>query len=126
MSGFFEKLKRANELLAKKGLSGLIDKLFCYIRYNLKDKWRFIYFELDLTADPYSLPDMGESMVVRRAQSIDISKIKNELYLLYTIFIIIIISISSSHFFPFVDSNAIIYLKNCELDEFFFTNVISS
>ena len=80
MNSFLGKLIRANELLAKKGLSGLIDKLFCYIRYNLKDKWRFIYFELDLTADPYSLPDMGESMVVRRAQSIDISKIKNELY----------------------------------------------
>jgi ribosomal protein S18 acetylase RimI-like enzyme len=80
MSGFFDKLKRANELLAQKGFLGFFEKIIHYIHYNLRDKWRFIYFELDLTSNPYSLPDIGESIMVRRAQSVDISKIKNDLY----------------------------------------------
>ena len=73
-------LKRANELLAKRGLSGLKDYLFYYIRYNLKDKWHFVFFELDLTDVSFSLPDMNISILVRRAKPEDIPKIKNDIY----------------------------------------------
>ena len=50
------------------------------MRYHTKEKWRFVYFELDLTANPYSLPETGSSMAVRRAKPEDIEKIITDIY----------------------------------------------
>ena len=61
-------------------MSGVISILSHYIRYNLVDKWRFIYFEIDLTIPPFSLPKKDESIFIRRAETKDYTKIKNDLY----------------------------------------------
>lgn len=78
--GIFNKFNRVYELFSEGGVSRVLEQTVAYVRYHTKEKWRFVYFELDLTANPYSLPETGSSMAVRRAQSADISKIKNDLY----------------------------------------------
>jgi len=67
-------------LLVNAGLSGFLYQLKDYVYYNIIDKWKFVYFELNLNKLPYSLPDKQESLVVRRVNNSDISKIQKELY----------------------------------------------
>jgi len=68
------------ELFAKNGLSGVWEQVIAYVYHHTKEKWRFIYFELDLTLPLYSLPDVGDSIISRRANPNDIGQIKTDLY----------------------------------------------
>ena len=79
-SVFKDKLNHLSKELQNNGMSGVISILSHYIRYNLVDKWRFIYFEIDLTLRPFSLPKKDESILIRRAETKDHTKIKNDLY----------------------------------------------
>jgi hypothetical protein len=58
----------------------ILNKLFHYAKYNLIDKWGFIYLEHDLDDSSFNMPEMDGSLVVRIAQVDDIEKIKNEMY----------------------------------------------
>jgi len=78
--GIFNKLERVREIFTKSGFSGVLKQTVAYARYHTKEKWRFVYFELDLTSKPYSLPAMDDSMLVRRAKPEDLEKIKADLY----------------------------------------------
>ena len=51
-----------------------------YIRLLVKEQWCWAYYELDLKKSPYSLPDVGDAFLVRRAKQEDIEKIKTDLY----------------------------------------------
>ena len=75
----FNKFKRLYELFLRRGFSGVLRQTKAYVRHHTKEQWRFIYLELDLTADPYSLPEM-DGILVRRAKPEDIDKIKTDLY----------------------------------------------
>jgi GNAT superfamily N-acetyltransferase len=76
----FNKFNRVYELYSEGGVSRVLEQTFAYVRYHTKEKWRFVYFELDLTANPYSLPEIGSSMAVRRAKPEDIEKIITDIY----------------------------------------------
>lgn len=78
--GIFDKFKRVCKLFIKSGFSGVLEQTVAYLNHHTKEKWRFIYLELDLTENPYSLPDMKESLSVRLAKAEDIEKIKTDLY----------------------------------------------
>jgi len=58
----------------------LMGRLLSYARYNLKQKWRFIYFELDLEAGSLSALKVNESIVIRIAEKKDISGIEADIY----------------------------------------------
>ena len=79
-SVFKDKLNHLSKELQNNGMSGVISILSHYLKYNLVDKWRFIYFEIDLTIPPFSLPKKDESILIRRAENKDYIKIKNDLY----------------------------------------------
>ncbi|MGK0290756.1 MAG: GNAT superfamily N-acetyltransferase [bacterium] len=74
------KFKRVYELFVKSGFDGVRKQIVAYVHHHIKEQWRFIYLELDLRNTPYSLPDMDDSMLVRRAKPKDIEKIKIDLY----------------------------------------------
>lgn len=76
----FEKLNRVIETLSSKGISGLRNLIATYVRYNLKDKWKFTYFGISLHETPYSLPPINDLFVIRIAKPEDISKIKSDIY----------------------------------------------
>jgi len=79
-SVFKDKLKHLSTEFQNNGIFGTISILSEYIRYNLTEKWRFIFFEIDLTTSPFSLPKKDESMLIRRAETKDYIRIKNDLY----------------------------------------------
>jgi len=76
----FNKFERVYELFKKDGFFGVQKQTFAYVLHHTKEKWRFIYFELDLTKNPYSLPDIDKSIVIRRGKPEDIEQIKIDLY----------------------------------------------
>jgi ribosomal protein S18 acetylase RimI-like enzyme len=78
--GIFNKFNRVYEIFSEGGGHGVLKKTFAYVRFHTKEKWGFVYFELDLTANPYSLPEIGSSMAVRRAKPEDIKKIIIDIY----------------------------------------------
>ena len=77
---FKDKLNHLSKEFQNNGILGIISILSKYIRYNLTEKWRFIFFEIDLTTPPFSLPKKDESILIRRAKTKDYIKIKNDLY----------------------------------------------
>ena len=79
-SVFKDKLNHLSQEFQNNGISGTISILSEYIRYNLTEKWRFIFFEINLTSPPFSLPKKDESILIRRAETKDYTKIKNDLY----------------------------------------------
>lgn len=79
-SVFKDKLNHLSKEFQNNGIFGAISILSEYIRYNLTEKWRFIFFEIDLTTPTFSLPKKDESILIRRAKTIDYIKIKNDLY----------------------------------------------
>jgi len=79
-SVFKDKLNLLSKEFQNNGIFGTISILSEYIRYNLNDKWRFIFFEINLTMPPFSLPKKDESILIRRAKTKDYIKIKNDLY----------------------------------------------
>ena len=79
-SVFKDKLNLLSKEFQNNGIFGTISILSEYIRYNLNDKWRFIFFEINLTMPPFSLPKKDESILIRRAKTKDYVKIKNDLY----------------------------------------------
>ena len=79
-SVFKDKLNHLSQEFQNNGISGTISILSEYIRYNLTEKWRFIFFEINLTTPPFSLPKKDESILIRRAETKDYTKIKNDLY----------------------------------------------
>jgi len=79
-SVFKDKLNHLSQEFQNNGISGTISILSEYIRYNLTEKWRFIFFEINLTTPPFSLPKKDELIVIRRAETKDYTKIKNDLY----------------------------------------------
>ena len=58
----------------------IINKLFHYVKYNLIDKWKFIYLEQNLDDSSFNMPEMDNSIVLRIALAGDIEKIQNEMY----------------------------------------------
>ena len=78
--GIFNKFNRVYELFSERGISRVLEQTVAYVRFHTKEKWRFVYFELDLTADPYYLPEICSSMTVRRAKPEDIEKIITDMY----------------------------------------------
>ena len=44
------------------------------------EKWRFIYFEIDLSISHFSLPKKDDSLLIRRAETKDYTKKKNDIY----------------------------------------------
>ena len=80
MNYFFEKLSKILGILINRGIFELLKRFQDYIHHHLRDKWRFIYFELNLTEVNYSLPEMDESLVVKRAKHGDIKKIQDDMY----------------------------------------------
>ncbi len=63
------------------GIVGLLALIKSYLIYNFKEKWRFIYFELDMKkVPPYELPKIDDSIVIRIAKKEDIAKIKSDIY----------------------------------------------
>jgi len=79
-SVFKDKLNHLSKEFKNNGISGIISKLSEYVRYNLTEKWRFIFFEINLMLPPFSLPKKDESLLIRRAETKDYTKIKNDLY----------------------------------------------
>ena len=79
-SAFIDKLNHLSQEFKDNGISGTVSTLSKYIRYNLIEKWRFIFFEIDLTISPFSLPKKDDSILIRRAETKDYIKIKNDLY----------------------------------------------
>ena len=79
-SVFKDKFNHLSQEFQNNGISGTISILSEYIRYNLIEKWRFIFFEINLTIPPFSLPKKDESIIIRRAEIKDYTKIKNDLY----------------------------------------------
>ena len=67
-------------MFSERGISRVLEQTVAYVRFHTKEKWRFVYFELDLTADPYYLPEICSSMTVRRAKPEDIEKIITDMY----------------------------------------------
>ena len=78
--GLKSQLKILIVFFDKNGFYLTFHKVIQYIRYNLIDKWKFVYFELDLKLQPFSLPERNSSLKIRKADYKDIKKIKNELY----------------------------------------------
>ena len=74
-SVFKDKLNHLSQEFQNNGISGTISILSEYIRYNLTEKWRFIFFEINLTSPPFSLPKKDESILIRRAETKDYKKI---------------------------------------------------
>ena len=79
-SVFKDKLNHLSKEFKNNGITGIISKLSEYVRYNLTEKWRFIFFEINLMLPPFSLPKKDESLLIRRAETKDYTKIKNDLY----------------------------------------------
>jgi ribosomal protein S18 acetylase RimI-like enzyme len=57
----------------------MFKKYLTACKYHLKDKWEFIYLEIDITALTFSLPNMDDSLSVRIADRKDISKIETDI-----------------------------------------------
>ena len=79
-SVFKDKLNHLSQEFQNNGISGTISMLSEYVRYNLTEKWRFVFFEINLTTPPFSLPKKDELILIRRAETKDYTKIKNDLY----------------------------------------------
>ena len=67
-------------VLSKKGIRGLIKLFRSFLLYQLKEKWEFVYFEKLVEKDPYKLPKLDDSIIIRIAVKSDIDQIKNDIY----------------------------------------------
>ncbi|MBU2510538.1 hypothetical protein KJ966_04340 [bacterium] len=70
--------------LRNKGVFETVKLIKKYILYNLKEKWRFVYFELDLNKEIFTLPPIDGSISIRRSVREDIPRIQSELYPVFT------------------------------------------
>lgn len=77
---YFQKIGHAINIISERGLAFLLVKLQEYIRYNLYEKWQFVYFELNVEDFSFSSPNKDGSILVRQASEKDIPKIEKELY----------------------------------------------
>lgn len=56
-------------------------KIFlAYLINHLKEKWRFVYFEIDLNEEICSFPKVRDSFVIRIAKKEDIQRIEADVY----------------------------------------------
>ena len=58
----------------------LIKKILNFIKYNLKDKWGFIYLEKSLDDSIFNIPNTDESLIFRLAETKDILKITADIF----------------------------------------------
>ena len=58
----------------------LISNISAYIKYNLKDKWEFIYLERFLDNSIFTLNSNNKELIVRIADNNDISRIMNYIF----------------------------------------------
>ncbi len=58
----------------------LFKKIIKYVKYNLIDKWNFIYLELNLDGSVFFIPNSQVELVLRIAVHKDVEKIKNDMY----------------------------------------------
>ncbi len=63
----------------------IVKKVIAYVRYNLKEKWDFVYFGWRLDSPAFSLPEIDESLVVRIASREDMPKIESDIYPFLTV-----------------------------------------
>ena len=73
-------LQAVTRVLASQRITGFLNSLANYTSYTLREKWRFIYFELALDKLPYSLPEIDPSYTIRIAEWADISKIQSDIF----------------------------------------------
>lgn len=83
-NNFYEKIKKVKKIFLASGLQGIKNYLFVYFKSNLKDKWDYIYFEISIEKDPYTLPPLNNSLNIRLAKPADILKIESDIYPLLT------------------------------------------
>ena len=57
-----------------------ISKISSYIKYNLKDKWEFIYLEKLLDDSIFTLNSNDKELIIRIADNNDIIRIKNDIF----------------------------------------------
>lgn len=58
----------------------IFDKIFAACKYHIKDKWEFIYLEIDLTAPTFSLPaGMDNELSIRIAEEQEMPKIISDI-----------------------------------------------
>ena len=77
---YFQKIKKAWTIITNSGFLTLIKQLSYYIKYHTIEKFKFIYFEISLASDFYTLSDLDESFVIRRATKKDIPKFKTDIF----------------------------------------------
>jgi len=68
------------KMSTENGISWAFFSITAYFRHHLIEKWKFVYFELDLGLTSFSLPESDSSLKIREATLKDIEKIKLDLY----------------------------------------------
>jgi ribosomal protein S18 acetylase RimI-like enzyme len=71
---------KLKQKIVENGFFRTFFSIYTYFRHHLIEKWKFVYFELDLGSPPFSLPDRDSSLKIRKANYRDIEKIKLDLY----------------------------------------------
>jgi len=74
------KIQKIVNILKQQGLGGIVTKIWSYLKYHSREKWRFIYFELDLSKKHFTLPPPGDTITIRILQQDDIEKFKIDIY----------------------------------------------
>ena len=73
-------IEKGLQILSSAGFVGLVKAVLAYARYNLKEKWRFVYLERCLSDPAFSLPEMDKSLIIRVTNREDIPKIEKDIY----------------------------------------------
>ena len=68
-------LMKLKQKIVENGFFRTFFSIYTYFRHHLIEKWKFVYFELDLGSPPFSLPDRDSSLKIRKANYRDIEKI---------------------------------------------------
>lgn len=77
-------IERGLQILSSDGFGDLLKHIISYVRYNVKEKWEFVYLEWCLDGPEFSLPEIDKSLVVRIATRDDIPRIKRDIFPLLT------------------------------------------
>jgi GNAT superfamily N-acetyltransferase len=77
---FYKKFDKARKIFLSKGFSGLINQLIAYLKSNLKEKWKYTYFVISLENETYTLPQLNNSINIRIATPLDVTKIECEIF----------------------------------------------
>ena len=62
----------------------LLAKVFWYVKYNLFDKWNFIYLEINLNDDIVSMPVVDPAVEIRKARREDLDDFRRDIFPMLT------------------------------------------